>query len=192
MTDNPTRQSADTPKCGECGCAIYDDQNGDHGDHRAAAVETPTAERWELAKASADKMAAELQASREADARECEGLVVETPTEPSGGEPFVAEANERIRELEQRIKELEGERIVAAAILYSGVVHVIAAPARHHTIIHAMVESGHAKPIGGTQGFITSAGRFVDREEGARIAASAGQINSAEYPRDMLFSEDVW
>jgi hypothetical protein len=39
------------------------------------------------------------------------------------------------------------------------------------------------------QGFMTSAGRYVDREDGARIAVSANQVNSSI---TFLFSEDLW
>ena len=37
-------------------------------------------------------------------------------------------------------------------------------------------------------GFVTSLYRYVDREEGARIAYAAGQIPN---PKDILFSEDL-
>lgn len=38
------------------------------------------------------------------------------------------------------------------------------------------------------QGFVTSSGRFVDREEAAKIAVFAGQVIGIE----ILFSEDLW
>jgi hypothetical protein len=53
-------------------------------------------------------------------------------------------------------------------------------------------------PYVGTQGFLTNAGRFVDRAEGAQIAAAAGQILPVGALRGRrvdpkhLFSEDVW
>lgn len=42
-----------------------------------------------------------------------------------------------------------------------------------------------------TQGFVTSAGRFVRREPAARIAKAAGQIESTKFGR-ALYSEDLW
>ncbi len=39
------------------------------------------------------------------------------------------------------------------------------------------------------QGFLTSRGNFVDREQAAHIALAAGQLTEAQ---DRLFSEDVW
>lgn len=41
-----------------------------------------------------------------------------------------------------------------------------------------------------TQGFITSRGRFVDREEALRIAVKCGQVEKGF--RTSLFSEDVF
>lgn len=40
------------------------------------------------------------------------------------------------------------------------------------------------------QGFVTSRGRYVNREEGARIAAAAGQIKNKK--QTVLCSEDIW
>lgn len=42
------------------------------------------------------------------------------------------------------------------------------------------------------QGFITSTGRFVDREEAAKIALESGQINELKYSKNKLFSEDLY
>ncbi len=39
------------------------------------------------------------------------------------------------------------------------------------------------------QGFLTSRGNFVDREQAAVNALAAGQLTE---PQDRLFSEDVW
>lgn len=38
---------------------------------------------------------------------------------------------------------------------------------------------------------MTSAGRFVEREEAARIASMAGQVSKLSAPPN-LFSEDLW
>lgn len=42
------------------------------------------------------------------------------------------------------------------------------------------------------QGFLTSRGRFVTREEAAIIAINAKQIEKCEYVDDKLFSEDLY
>lgn len=63
-------------------------------------------------------------------------------------------------------------------------------PLRHDSAIEAA--HGALKlegPLGEhVQGFVTSRGRFVGREEAAEIATRAGQCK----PTDYLFSEDVW
>jgi hypothetical protein len=84
------------------------------------------------------------------------------------------------------------EHIVAAAIKIDGVTHSMPAPARHHTILHALVQYPD-EALGGTakQGFLTSTGRFVDRREGASIAVRADQIRNPKWPPD-LYSEDLW
>ena len=43
-----------------------------------------------------------------------------------------------------------------------------------------------------SHGFITSYGRYVDREEAYKIAKDVGQINSEEIHRECLISEDVF
>ncbi len=42
------------------------------------------------------------------------------------------------------------------------------------------------------QGFLTSTNRFVDREEGAKIAITAGQIPELKYGITELYSEDLY
>ena len=88
----------------------------------------------------------------------------------------------------------EDERIEAAAILVNDEVWTLPPPTRHHTLIQAWASAhwkdGKAGRIGEhDQGFVTSAGRYVDREEAATIARAAGQTDST---RSILFSEDVW
>ena len=41
------------------------------------------------------------------------------------------------------------------------------------------------------QGFLTNKNRFVDREEGMKIAIAAGQVDETYHKRD-LFSEDLY
>lgn len=93
------------------------------------------------------------------------------------------------------------ETIVAAAMLYRNAhdpddpraVPVIVSappPARHHNLFIAYSRLGPPDE----SGFITSAGRFVGREEGANIVAASGQpsIDRPGRNRHYLFSEDLW
>ncbi|MFA5898823.1 MAG: hypothetical protein WC829_06885 [Hyphomicrobium sp.] len=87
---------------------------------------------------------------------------------------------------------MSGERVVAAAILFDGIICVLPPPARHHTILHAIHALVPDRIIGPKeQGFVTDTGRFVGREEAAVIAVRAEQIEVPQYGRD-LFSEDLW
>ena len=80
------------------------------------------------------------------------------------------------------------ETIVGVAIEFCGSVWTLPQPNRHHDVIRDRVERTGLRGSG-RQGFVTSAGRFVDRAIAADIAYAAGQI--AE-PRVRLFSEDLW
>jgi hypothetical protein len=87
------------------------------------------------------------------------------------------------------------ENIVAAAIrLPAGKIVSVPAPGSHQDAIQAARDAGtfHAEIHGSEQGFMTSAGRFVDRRKAARIAVVAGQRRRATGPNDLLFSDDVW
>jgi hypothetical protein len=90
------------------------------------------------------------------------------------------------------------ECIVAAAIqvtLWEGLAPVtlmVDRPNRHGNIISAAGRiTGNVETGGGEQGFVTSHGRFVDREEGRTIALASGQISCTRLPH-RLFSEDLW
>lgn len=66
-------------------------------------------------------------------------------------------------------------------------------PARHFTLmhpIHTMLGSVKFED----QGFITSSGRYVEREEALRIALASGQpmIDHPSRHSRWLFSEDLW
>lgn len=82
--------------------------------------------------------------------------------------------------------------IVAAAIKYGSLIHFLPQPARHNDIIAEMVKNGYPKPISGEQGFITSSGRFVNRELALSIADSYGQIIVKNGSKTKLYSEDLW
>lgn len=63
---------------------------------------------------------------------------------------------------------------------------------RHDTILAHLVDCDigtRRDRNGDRQGFVTSRGRFVDREEAARIAIAAEQVLG---PKDVLFSEDLY
>ena len=65
---------------------------------------------------------------------------------------------------------------------------------RHAQIGQDMLKAGVCKrpyPGGPAQGFVTSEGKFVDREEARKIAEAAGQ-GQLPLRRLELFSEDLW
>lgn len=85
--------------------------------------------------------------------------------------------------------------IIAAAIRWNGMVFMLPRPNRHHHILHVMhwlcpdFEAGTEE-----QGFLTSEGNFVTRQEAMRIARAMGQVKPGQptpQPND-LFSEDLW
>jgi hypothetical protein len=76
------------------------------------------------------------------------------------------------------------EKVIKAAIEKDGCVQV---GKRHCDILNAVKPFGYLKD--GTQGFVTSTGRFVTREIAAKIAYEAGQIKE---PKRLLFSEDLY
>jgi hypothetical protein len=93
------------------------------------------------------------------------------------------------------------ERIVAAAISYADkgdgwtVYFEVQAPARHGDVMAAARKHGLGVELEREQGFSTSRGRFVDREEAWRIAEAAGQLlprAPTDYLGGTLYSEDVW
>lgn len=93
------------------------------------------------------------------------------------------------------------EVIIAAAHLYQdahdtpdprAVPVIVSAPppARHHNLFIAHHLLGRPDE----SGFLTSTGRFVDREEGLKIALASGQpmIDHPARHARLLFSEDLW
>lgn len=65
-----------------------------------------------------------------------------------------------------------------------------ARPGRHADVIAKMVRDGE-DTTDGEFGFLLSDGRFVSRDEAARIALEAGQCRSLSAP-PYLYSEDLW
>lgn len=84
------------------------------------------------------------------------------------------------------------EAIVAAAVMLDDEVWQLPRPARHHHILWALDQVLPGRAIEAhVQGFMTNTGRFVEREEAARIASMAGQVGKLSAPPH-LFSEDLW
>lgn len=81
------------------------------------------------------------------------------------------------------------ERIVAAAVRgVDGLTQTLPPPHRHKDLVTLLPSGLYAT---GEQGFLTSLGRFVDREEAGRIALAASQIRKLHWPPD-LYTEDLW
>lgn len=61
----------------------------------------------------------------------------------------------------------------------------------HAECIAAAVRDGQPKPIRGEQGFLTTAGKFLDRAEALNYAKWHGQLKLDRKCVNYLFSEDV-
>ena len=85
-------------------------------------------------------------------------------------------------------------RIAAAAILTSdGLIHSMSPPARHHDIVHRLIDAfGHKCCAEDEQGFLLSDGTFCRRKPAKRIATEAGQLLPRAMDLPELYSEDVW
>lgn len=90
------------------------------------------------------------------------------------------------------------ETIAAAAIQCEGEVYSLPRPNRHHHILWRWAEVLAPQPQGaqlararGVQGFVTSAGRFVERIEAGALAMEAGQLTKLKWP-PQLYTEDLW
>lgn len=83
-------------------------------------------------------------------------------------------------------------RIAGVAIRVGDMFMGRRAPARHHHLLHEMYRLGMEDYGAEAQGFYTSDGRFVTREEAVPIAQAAGQIGEKHGSARILFSEDMW
>lgn len=79
--------------------------------------------------------------------------------------------------------------IRSAAIRQNGIVYE---GAHHCQIIRRIAEEEGIRPVTGEQGFVTSAGEFVDRVQAGRIAIAARQILTLTHHKEDLFSEELW
>ena len=66
-----------------------------------------------------------------------------------------------------------------------------AKPFRHDEVVRIALMTD-SRPLTGTMGFLTSTGRFVDRQEGAKVAKKAKQYLPGIKPGKTLISEDIW
>lgn len=89
---------------------------------------------------------------------------------------------------------MSAETITGVALLYDDG-RVIALPRPHrHNHLYAFAAFIGQQPQDHDSGFMTSTGRYVDREEAQRICIAAGQPNrriGAQHDTK-LYSEDVW
>ena len=82
------------------------------------------------------------------------------------------------------------EAIATAAIRVDGEVWTLPRPARHDTVLWAWIWAHRVDDIGmHEQGFVTSRGRFVGRDEAGELALAAGQVDRAGLH---LCTEDLW
>jgi len=100
------------------------------------------------------------------------------------------------------------EKIICAAIWYKDLADAIYRPInidkgvvvcghRHLHCIHILValigKRSVAPEVGEyVQGFLTDKNRFVDREEGAKIALAAEQVDKLNFNKSRLYSEDLY
>lgn len=84
------------------------------------------------------------------------------------------------------------ESIVVAAIRVEGEVWTLPRPARHCHLVKAWRDAKQERIDDHEQGFVTSLGRFVGREEARKIADAAGQTSERDRGMSILFSEDLW
>lgn len=91
----------------------------------------------------------------------------------------------------ERSRPLNSERLIAAAIRRDGTVY--SGSARTHADVRRQIgdDDIYLSKRGDTEGFFTSAGRFVDRATARMIAIDAGQI-PASFSRELLSSDVNW
>jgi hypothetical protein len=85
----------------------------------------------------------------------------------------------------------EAERVGQAAIRIGEAVFTLPRPNRHHNILWWLSVLSVPSQLTHDQGFVTSAGRYVDRLEAAEIAQRSGQVQTLISPPH-LYSEDLW
>ena len=92
----------------------------------------------------------------------------------------------------------EPERITGVATRLDGLEDAtylaLPPPYRHHDLIWRIKQLGLKDPGPHAQGFVTSWGRWVSREDACLIAKAVQQVSSPKRcdPQNQLFSEDLW
>lgn len=87
------------------------------------------------------------------------------------------------------------ETIVGVASYAYGKLYQLPKPYRHHDLLDIMYkERGEVEQVAADEeGFYTSLGRYVNREEGLVIAKQANQILAERHNHPTeLYSESVW
>ncbi|TGQ95372.1 hypothetical protein EN851_07565 [Mesorhizobium sp. M8A.F.Ca.ET.208.01.1.1] len=83
------------------------------------------------------------------------------------------------------------ERIVSVAISAFGIIASLPAPARHGDVLRKLWDFNQTVVGPDSQGFLTSAGRYVNRRDAAELALGAGQCDRLT-SAPALYSEDLW
>jgi hypothetical protein len=83
------------------------------------------------------------------------------------------------------------ERIVAVAVREGALTVSMPAPARHGDVLRRLHDLTGIVLAGDDQGFLTSTGHFVGRQDAVEVARAAGQIVAPKWP-PFLYSEDLW
>lgn len=84
------------------------------------------------------------------------------------------------------------ETIEGVGIVVEGKLYTLPRPNRHHHVIHLIYQETGEQVDTDSQGFVTSSGRYVEREEALEIARNAGQLLPCHFHKTQLFSESVW
>lgn len=84
------------------------------------------------------------------------------------------------------------EFITGVAIIVDSKIYQLPKPNRHHHCIHLAYTQLKKQIITDSQGFMTSKGRYVSREEALKIAKQANQLLDRHNHPTQLFSESVW
>lgn len=88
---------------------------------------------------------------------------------------------------------VDQEHILMSALRHpNGNIWAVASPGRHHHVCWAMDILKVPQASMQDSGFLTSCGRYVDREEAAKIAYDYDQLLNKHIVPKELFSEDLW
>jgi len=78
-------------------------------------------------------------------------------------------------------------------MLFYGMIVTLPPPARHDGLLEKLRKLDLVVyPSGALQGFMTSTGRYVNRQEAFDVAKAAGQVVKGKFQPNTLFSEDLW